>query len=79
LIQAGSNGQNVFTPSSVTVSKGSRVTWKFNGPHNVLGKGKGWHPGIKLRGTWSRTFRTAGKFSYRCTIHPGMNGKVIVR
>lgn len=77
VVQAGSGGRNIFTPSSVTVSKGSRVTWKFSGYHNV--KGKGWSSPFKSSGTWSRVFRSAGTFSYRCIIHPGMSGKVIVR
>ena len=76
-VKAGSSGKNIFTPSTVTVSKGSRVTWKFSGYHNV--QGKGWSSPFKSSGTWSRVFRSKGSFSYRCIIHPGMNGKVIVR
>lgn len=79
VIQAGVGSQSVFSPKVVTVGKGSRVTWKFNGFHNVVGKGKGWHPAIKNSGTWSRTFRTTGTFKYRCTIHPGMIGTVKVQ
>ena len=79
LVQAGVGGQNIFSPKVVTVSKGSRVTWKFNGPHNVVGKGKGWHPGIKASGNWGRVFRVNGTFRYRCTIHPGMVGTVKVQ
>lgn len=77
VVQAGSSGRNVFLPSSVTVSKGSKVTWRFSGLHNV--KGKGWSSPFKSSGTWSHVFRTAGTFNYRCIIHPGMSGKVIVR
>jgi len=76
-VQAGSGGRNVFTPKTVTVGKGSRVTWNFSGYHNV--QGKGWSSPFKSSGTWSRVFRSKGSFSYRCIIHPGMNGKVIVR
>ncbi len=79
VVQAGVGGQNIFSPKAITVSKGSRVTWQFSGPHNVVGKGKGWLSRIKNSGTWSRTFRVKGKFYYRCTIHPGMNGSVTVR
>ena len=76
-VKAGSAGKNIFSPATVTVSKGSRVTWKFSGYHNV--QGKGWSSPFKSSGTWSRVFRSTGSFSYRCIIHPGMNGKVIVR
>ena len=77
VVQAGSGGRNVFLPNSVTVSKGSRVTWKFSGYHNV--QGKGWKSPFKSSGTWGRVFATKGTFNYRCIIHPGMSGKVIVR
>lgn len=76
-VQVGSGGRNVFSPSTVTVSKNSKVTWKFNGYHNV--QGKGWSSPFKSSGTWSHVFRSKGSFNYRCIIHPGMNGKVIVR
>ena len=77
VVQAGSAGRNIFTPATVTVSKGSRVTWKFSGYHNV--QGKGWSSPFKSKGTWSRTFNSKGSFNYRCIIHPGMSGKVVVR
>lgn len=79
MVQAGTEAGDVYSPRSVTVAKGSRVTWQFNGPHNVVGKGKGWTSKIRTSGTWSRTFRVKGKFYYRCTIHPGMKGSVTVR
>ena len=73
---------NDFTPRTLTVNRGSTVTWKFNAdlPHNVtddrgafasetLGKGDEFH----------RTFETAGVFYYYCTIHHGMQGTLTVR
>ena len=73
---------NDFTPRTLTVNRGSTVTWKFNAdlPHNVtddrgafasetLGKGDEFH----------RTFETAGVFYFYCTIHHGMQGTLTVR
>ncbi len=79
VVQAGTEAGDVYSPRAVTVAKGRRVTWRFNGPHNVVGKGKGWTAKIRTSGTWSRAFRVKGKFYYRCTIHPGMKGSVTVR
>lgn len=68
-----------FSAKVVTIKKGDTVIWRWVGdnPHNV--KGKGFDSGVKTSGTFRRTFRKRGSFSYRCTIHSGMNGKVIVK
>jgi len=34
---------------------------------------------IGAGGSYSRTFSVAGTFNYHCTIHAGMNGKVVVQ
>lgn len=70
---------NYFSPKKVTVSRGTKVTWVIReGVHNVrdtvlsspnLGKGR----------TYSKTFKRRGSYSYVCTLHPGMKGKVVVR
>ena len=70
---------NYFSPKKVTVSRGTKVTWVIReGVHNVrdtvlsspnLGKGR----------TYSKTFKRRGTYGYVCTLHPGMNGKVVVR
>lgn len=67
-----------FSPSTVTVRKNTRVTWIFKeGIHNV--RGKGWGSSIKSSGSYTHNFKKSGKYPYVCTIHPGMNGKVIVK
>jgi plastocyanin len=71
-----------FSPATVSVKKGDTVKWSFKkdpAPHNVKGKG-----GIKSKsrittGTYSKRFTKKGTFSYICTIHPNMKGKVRVR
>lgn len=77
-VRAGVGGDNVFSPKTVTISRGGKVTWKFNGVHNVVGRG--WSSPIKGGGTWSHKFRKKGRFNYSCSLHlPGMRGTVIVR
>ena len=72
-----------FKPSAILVSKGATVTWtnQDNLAHNVTFSDNtitsitDFSSGSKS----SVMPQTAGTFSYRCTIHPGMNGTVTVQ
>ena len=75
-----------FTPKTVTVKKGATVEWanddsvnhdvtKTSGPGANFSSGKG---AIGSGDTYEVTFKTAGTIEYRCTIHPGMTGKIVV-
>ena len=70
---------NVFKSKSVTIRKGSSVkwTWVGNNPHNVTFSG--FHSKTVVNGSYSHTFKKRGTFTYRCTIHSGMTGKVVVK
>ncbi|MEJ7783886.1 MAG: plastocyanin/azurin family copper-binding protein [Solirubrobacteraceae bacterium] len=70
---------DVFKASIVTINKGNTVTWNWvgNSPHNV--KFASFGSALKVNGTYRHTFRKRGTFRYRCTIHSGMTGKVIVQ
>lgn len=74
-------GNNIFSPSSITVPVNTNVTWTWSDDatlHNVTGAG-GLASGDKSAGgTYTKLFTTAGTFSYSCTIHPGMTGSVLV-
>jgi len=73
---------DVFTPANAQVSVGSTVTWTWaagSTAHNVT-FADGVSSGDKSGGaTYTRTFSSAGTFTYRCTIHPGMNAQIIVQ
>ena len=71
---------NVFDPVSTTVPVGTTVTWTWAGrdDHNVVFP-TGPSSATQRAGTFQRTFSAAGTFDYTCTLHAGMNGKVIVR
>ena len=69
----------VFSPDTITVTKGTTVTWtnKDSAAHTV--KGTGFISGTLNQGqTYSHTFNEAGTFEYECSIHTSMRGKVIV-
>jgi len=73
---------NQFTPASVDISVGGTVTWTFQAvAHNVTFASGGGAPtniGNSTNTDVSRTFNTAGTFTYDCTLHGGMTGTVIV-
>src|SRR4051812_6595487 len=72
-----------FHPDSTTVRVGEKVTWTNddNVDHNVTATGgakfmsKAYGPGK----TYSYTPRQAGTIKYVCTLHPGMNGTLVVK
>jgi len=73
-----------FSPSSITVSVGTTVTWTNNDtvPHTATsnaGVSPAFDTGtINPGGSASVTFNTPGTFGYFCAIHPQMMGTVVV-
>jgi plastocyanin len=72
---------NAFSPTSVSIHKGDKVTWKWTQggvPHNVTpASGSGSKTSSKKGFTFSKTFSKKGTFKYVCTIHSNM--KVTVK
>ena len=70
---------NRFDPAAIEVPAGTTVTWTFEDgsvPHDV--SGDGWKSGKPQRkGSFTHAFQQPGSYAYRCTIHPGMNGRVV--
>jgi plastocyanin len=71
---------NRFTPPAIQVPAGTEVTWSFEDrfvPHDVTGDG--WASGEPRRsGTFTHTFARPGTYPYRCALHDGMDGRVVV-
>ncbi len=71
-----------FTPPNLTVSVGTKVTWKFDdaAKHNVVADDKTFTSEILSNGqTYTYTFTKAGSYPYICTIHPYMKGTITVQ
>jgi len=71
-----------FTPETITISAGTQVTWtnRDDIPHNVVSEDKS----IKSKALdtdekFSFIFTKPGTYSYFCSIHPKMKGKVVVQ
>jgi plastocyanin len=71
-----------FAPAELTVPVGATVTWK-NGddiPHTIVSTDKVFKSKVlDSDDKYSFTFGTAGTYTYFCSIHPKMTGKVIVQ
>jgi amicyanin len=69
-----------FSPASLTVRAGTRVTWTNtdSAAHNVSG-GPLHSPKLNHGASYSHTFTRAGTYHYVCTYHPWMHGTVIVK
>ena len=77
-----------FNPAALTIPAGTRVTWtnRDDIPHTVTDatdprgtKSGGTKSGALDTGaSHARTFATAGTFAYFCSLHPHMQGTVVV-
>lgn len=72
-----------FSPSSITVKKGTTVSWtnKDSATHTVTENDgqTGPNSGDLATGkSYSFTYNTVGTFKYHCSIHPNMVGTVTV-
>ncbi len=69
-----------FTPNTLTIKVGSTVTWTNGGStHTVTADDGSFDSGQLQNGkSYSRTFDSAGTFTYHCSIHPFMKAQVTV-
>jgi plastocyanin len=71
-----------FSPATVTIPLGTKVTWTNTDPvaHTVTAVGGAFNSGHLNPGqTFSYTFDKAGTFDYACTYHPYMKGTITVQ
>jgi plastocyanin len=72
----------VFGPQTVTVLAGTTVTWTNSDdiPHTAVSTdGVFKSKVLDTDEKFSYTFTKAGTYSYFCSIHPKMTGKVVVQ
>jgi amicyanin len=69
-----------FDPDGITVKLGSTVRWvnRDSVPHRILFADGADSKVLAGSQSWSRKFDQAGTYDYACTIHPIMQGTVIV-
>src|ERR1041385_3875706 len=72
-----------FTPPVLTVKPGTKVTWINNDdvPHLIVSVQRAWKqsPVLDTDQRFSATLTTPGTYSYFCSLHPKMQGKIVVQ
>jgi len=72
-----------FAPGDITVAKGTTVNWvnRDDIPHTVVSEDKTTFRSKPLDtdDRFSYTFSKEGTYTYFCSIHPKMTGKVVVK
>jgi plastocyanin len=71
-----------FTPKEITIAKGTTVTWVNHDdvPHTVVNGDKVFRSkALDTDDQFSFTFTEPGTYTYFCSVHPMMTGKVIVK
>jgi plastocyanin len=71
-----------FTPDRLTIAAGTTVTWvnEDDQPHTVTDRGRAFRSAaLDTKDSFSYTFAAPGEFTYFCTIHPMMVGRIVVK
>jgi plastocyanin len=72
-----------FSPNTLTLPAGATVTWTNRDtlPHVVSSADNQFKKStvLKTGQSFSDTFGTSGTYSYFCSIHPRMTGKIIIK
>jgi plastocyanin len=76
------NTIGAFDPKAVNIKVGQAVEWDWQDPsssHTVTADNGSFDSGLCSQGTkFVQTFSSAGTVTYKCTIHAGMQGTVVV-
>ena len=72
----------VFSPNPLVVAVGSTIRWTNQDdiPHNVVGDDKSFKSkALDTDDSFTYTFTKPGTYTYFCSIHPKMTGKIVVQ
>jgi len=70
-----------YSPATLIVKEGTTVTWtnEDQAAHSATAEDGSFDTGLLgQKESGSVTFDTAGEYSYQCSIHPNITGKIIV-
>lgn len=70
-----------YSPATLTVKAGTIVTWKNldNMNHTITAENGSFSEAVAYGKSVSYTFTKPGTYNYKCTLHPTMVGKIIVK
>lgn len=73
-----------FVPNTLTIAVGTEVTWvnQDNDPHTVKSDPAAdvlKSPALDTNDKYSFTFTKPGVYKYFCTLHPHMQGEIVVK
>ena|SRR5271165_7018767 len=71
-----------FAPATITVAAGTTVRWtnRDDIPHTVVSDDQSFKSkAMDTDEAYTHTFTKPGTYSYFCSIHPKMTGKVVVQ
>jgi plastocyanin len=73
-----------FTPAEITVPAGTKITWTNNDdiPHTVVDADApktNKSPPLDTGESYSHVFDKPGTYHYFCSLHPHMQGTVVVK
>lgn len=71
-----------FDPQRIEVAPGTTITWHNEGevPHDVVASSRASFrsPLVRAGEHYETTAPASGTVDYRCTLHPGMEGTIVV-
>ena len=81
-MQSDSYYGGIFSPTTLNTTVGTTVTWTNadSQTHQTVSDTGVWNGGdVAPTRTFSFTFATPGSYPYKCLLHPGMSGTVVVQ
>src|SRR6266496_1517168 len=81
ILDSGEMMQWTYSPTSLTVTAGTSVTWSNGGTqaHSITSPDQLFDSRLMDNGkSWTYTFETPGTFRYFCVPHPWMKGTIVV-